>query len=155
MKRLLLAVAAVLSMAQVSAPPRVNVQDEGSAQGTARTVNCTGSGVSCSVSGGVWTINASGGGGGSANVVEASIDLGTSGHTAYQITVTGQSWVTSTSVIVCSPFATSADGQTVETYAAAHFTVQAATRVAGTGFDLWVFSPHGATGTFRFHCTGA
>jgi hypothetical protein len=145
---------ACAAFAQVSAPPRVNVQDEGTPQGSVRTVNCTGAGVTCTVSAGIWTLNAAGGAG-SANVVEASINLGSDGNLVYSFTVTGQTWVTSSSIIVCSPFATTADGQTVETYAAAMITVNAATRVAGTGFDLWVSSPHGATGIFRFHCTGA
>jgi hypothetical protein len=63
--------------------------------------------------------------------------------------------VTLTSKVVCSPFATTADGQTVETYAVAGFNVSAASLVLATGFDLWIDSPRGATGTFRFHCTGA
>lgn len=141
--------------AQVSAPTTIEVRDEGSTQGRVRALNCSGAGISCSVTSGLGTLSVSGGGSGSANVVEVSISLGTGGGMVYAVTVTGQSWVGTTSQIVCSPFATTADGQTVETYAAAMLTITAATRVAGTGFDLWVANPHGATGTFRFHCTGA
>lgn len=73
----------------------------------------------------------------------------------YRMTVTGQSWVSSTSKIVCGTFGTTADGQSIENSEAAHFTVTVSNRVAGTGFDLTVYNPHGANGTFRFHCTGA
>lgn len=44
--------------------PGVAVKDEGTAKGQATTVNCTGTGVTCSVgAGGVWTIDSSGGAG--------------------------------------------------------------------------------------------
>lgn len=45
--------------------PGVAVKDEGTLKGRAQTVNCTGAGVTCSVAGGVWTLNGSGGAGGS------------------------------------------------------------------------------------------
>lgn len=73
----------------------------------------------------------------------------------YKATVTGQAWVTATSKILCEPFGTTADGQTIETYAAAALKITAANRVAGVGFDVWVRNERGATGTFRFHCSGA
>lgn len=76
MKRLLLIVAAVASLAQVSAPPRVIVQDEGATQGTARTLNCTGAGIACTVTGSTATLNASGGGGGG-NFLDVTIDFDT------------------------------------------------------------------------------
>lgn len=91
---------------------------------------------------------------GSGNFLEVSVSLGTEGGLAYSSTVTGQAWVTASSQILCEPFATTSDGQTIETYAAAGLRATAASRVNGVGFDLWVYSPHGATGTFRFHCTG-
>lgn len=134
--------------------PGVTVQDEGTSQGRAPTLNCTGAGITCSVVSNVATLNVPGGVG-SANTVEVSINFGTSGGLVYSATVTGQAWVTATSIIVCSPFATTADGQTVETYYVSGFTLAASTRVVGVGFDLGVSSPRGATGTFRFHCTGA
>ena len=72
----------------------------------------------------------------------------------YSLTVTGQSWITSTSRIVCQPAATSADGQTVETYAVAQFDPVVSTVVAGTGFTLHVYTPVDVTGVFRFNCVG-
>jgi len=73
----------------------------------------------------------------------------------YTATITGQAWVTSSSQIICNAFATSADGQTVETYPVANLQAVASNRVVGTGFDLSITNPHGAVGTFRFHCTGS
>lgn len=144
----------VLAQAQVSAPIKVEVRNEGTSAGRVGSIDCVGAGINCTVSGDVATLSVSGGGGGGGNGVEVSIDLGTDSGLIYTATVTGQAWVTATSFIVCQPFATSADGQTVETYYAAHFTVTASTRVDGVGFDLSIFSPHGATGVFRIHCLG-
>jgi len=47
-----------------STPPGVVIQDEGVGQGRARTLNCTGAGVTCSVATGVATVNVPGGGAG-------------------------------------------------------------------------------------------
>lgn len=150
----LVAGSALPAWAQVSPAPGVQINDEAVSQGRATILNCTGAGIACSVTGTTATLNATGGSG-SANTVEVSIDLGTTGGLTFSVTVTGQSWVAADSEIVCSPFATVADGQTVETYVAAGFAVNAATRVVSTGFDLWLYNPHGATGIFRVHCTGA
>lgn len=142
------------AQAQVSAPIKVEVRDEGASQGRVGAINCTGSGITCSVSGDTATFNAAGGGGGSGNGLEVSINLGTSMGTVFSVTVTGQSWVTTSSFIACTPIAVTTDGQTVETYYAANFELVASNRVAATGFDLTVFSPYGATGIFRFNCLG-
>jgi hypothetical protein len=84
--------------------------------------------------------------------VEVSIALTDAGY--YSATVTGQSWVTTTSNIVCSPFATTADGLTDEAISAGELTVLASDRVAGTGFNVNVYSPNGLSGTVRIHCIG-
>jgi hypothetical protein len=135
----------------------VEIQDEGTIQGRVRALNCTGAGVVCSVSGitGTLDVSGGGGGGGSANIVEVSINLGTDMGWYYTTTVTGQAWVSGTSVIACSMFGTTADGQTPETIAVAGIIPTVANRVAGTGFDLSIYNPHGATGLVRAHCTGA
>jgi len=136
----------------VSTPPLL-FRDEGSNVGRAtRAVDCTGTGVTCSASAGVVTINV--GAGGSANTVEVSLAM-TGGSGFYSTTVTGQAWVTGTSKIVCGPFGTTDDGLTPEQVAVAALDVTIANRVVGTGFDLMVFNPFGSTGTHRFHCTGA
>lgn len=92
---------------------------------------------------------------GGVNAVEVSINLGSAGGLVYTTTVTGQAWVTASSSISCTPLAVSTDGLTVETVYAAGVSVVASNRVAGTGFDMTVYSPHGATGTMRFMCLGA
>jgi hypothetical protein len=75
--------------AQVSAPPSVEVQDEGISQGRVRSLNCVGAGVVCTVVGPVMVITAAGGSG-SANVAEVSVNLGTSGGEVFSVTLTGQ-----------------------------------------------------------------
>ncbi len=131
------------------------VEDEGVALTQRTTINFTGAGVSCVDSGGKTVCTISGGGAGSANVVEVSVPLGTSGGLVFSTTVTGQAWVTATSSIACTPLGLTTDGQTVETVAASGVQPIVSDRVAGTGFNLNVYSPHGATGTYRFGCTGA
>jgi hypothetical protein len=51
-------------------PPGVVIQDEGTTQGRARTLNCSGADITCSVSAGVATLNATGGAGGSFTRIE-------------------------------------------------------------------------------------
>jgi hypothetical protein len=92
------------------------------------------------------------GGAGSANAVSVSITF-TGSPGVYRATATA-GWVTSTTKLACSPQATTADGQTLETYYVAGFELTVANVVASTGFDLAVYSPRGVTGVFRFSCTG-
>lgn len=186
-------------LASGNSAPGVQVQDEGSLQGAAWRLNCTGAGIACTVSGGTATLNATGGGssplttkgdlfgrdasadarvpvgadglclkadsadaegvvwascgGGAGNFVEASIGFGDGKGLVYTVSVAA-TWVSGTSVIVCSPFATTADGLTLEQTYAAGINVAVSNRSAGVGFDLSAYSPHGASGIHRFHCTG-
>ncbi len=94
------------------------------------------------------------GGGGGGNSVEVSVNLGDGTGLIYFTTVTGQAWVTSSSRVVCQPQATTADGQTAETYYVAGLQPVVGNLVNGTGFDLAVTSPRGASGTYRFSCIG-
>lgn len=140
----------------VGPAPGIQLNDEGISQGRIQTLNCVGAGVVCTKSGvtGIATI-AGGGGAGSANVVEVSVPLGASGGLIFSTTVVGQAWVTATSTIVCSPLGVVTDGQTVETVAASGVQAVVSNRVVATGFNVNVYSPHGATGVYRFGCTGA
>lgn len=137
----------------VGPAPGVGLQDEGSTVGRIQALNCVGATIACTKSGstGVVTIT---GGAGSANGVVVSINLGAVGGLIYTVTVVGQAWVTATSAIACSPFGTTADGLTVETVMAAGIQAVTSAYVVGTGFNLSVYSPHGATGIYRFGCTG-
>ena len=130
------------------------IQDEAAGL-TARTiVNFTGAGVSCVDNAGATRTDCTiAGGSGSANVVEASIDFTDSGF--FSVVITGQTWVTATSKIVCAPFGTTVDGLTPEAIAIADLQASWSDPVVGTGFTLNVFNPAGLEGTVRFHCTGA
>jgi hypothetical protein len=162
MKRLYYILVVVLFVTQayaqggpgVGPAPGVGLNDEGVVQGRVQILNCTGAGITCSKTGVTGTLNVAGGAG-SANVVVVSINLGTGGGLIYTTTVIGQAWVTATSAIACSPFGTTADGLTPETVMAAGVQAVTSAYVVGTGFNLSVYSPHGATGTYRFGCTGA
>jgi len=48
----------------VTSVPGVQIRDEGTSQGQATKINCSGSGISCSVAGGVGTLSVAGGGAG-------------------------------------------------------------------------------------------
>lgn len=129
------------------------VQDDGTPRTQRTTVNFIGSAISCVDNGGTSTTDCTvSAGGGSGNFLE--ISLAVSG-TFTSATITGQAWVTASSVVVCSSFGTTADGNSPETAALASFSTSVSSRVAGTGFTFQVFSPNGAEGTFRFHCTGS
>ena len=87
--------------AQVSAPINIQVQDEGAAQGGARTINCTGAGITCSVAGVTATFNAAGGsGGGNFAIVTIEVTDNVVGL-VYTAVATGLTWVAANSVIVC------------------------------------------------------
>lgn len=88
------------------------------------------------------------------NVVETSVAI-TSLGSYFTATVTGQSWVTASSVIVCAVLGTDADGLTAETIAVATPRATVANRVVGTGYDLLIANPYGLEGTVRVQCTGA
>ena len=110
-----------------------------------------------SVSGGGLVCTADAGGGGSANVVAITVDFG-SGSDSATATVTGQAWVTGTSVIVCSPSLVAVGTRSEGDEDALIEGLEAATysRVAGTGFSLKAWVARGrAYGQFVFHCTGA
>jgi len=91
--------------------------------------------------------------GGSGNLVETSIDTGTGLGTFYSTVVTGQSWVVYGSKIQCG-IAGSADGGTHELIAVAHLTISVAAIVPGTGFTVFIYSPHGLAGVVRVICSG-
>lgn len=151
----ILVLSAFAVFAQVGPAPGIQLQDEGLGLGRIQILNCVGAGVVCTKSGATGTATISGGGSGSANVVQVSVSLGTGNGLFYSATVIGQAWVTGTSIIACSPFGTTADGQTPETVTVAAVIPTVANLVNGVGFDLMIYTPYGASGTYRFNCTGA
>lgn len=94
----------------------------------------------------------SGGVGGGGNFGEATVTLGDG--LVYQTTVTGQAWVTSTSIIVATVVPNTASN-TVEATIAAGLSLIIANRVVGDGFDIYVHNPHGLTGDIDVHFTGS
>ncbi len=84
---------------------------------------------------------------------ETSMTL-TNGAGWFTTTVTGATWVTTSSKITCEVLGTTADNLTPETITAAQLQVTIANRVLATGFDLQVFNPNGLDGVIRVHCIG-
>ena len=132
------------------------IQEDGVPLIQRQDLNFTGTGVTCSDVGGVTQCNIPGSSG-SGNFVEVSVDFGT-GNTNVSTTVTGQSWVTSTSKIICSPtmLSTSDRAEGAEDAIIEGITVAVHSRSAGTGFTLSAAAAQGrAYGAYKIHCTGA
>ena len=66
--------------------PGVVTQDEGTTQGRARTLNCSGADITCSVSVGVATLNATGGAGGSFTGIEVDFDSINTAYANFSVT---------------------------------------------------------------------
>lgn len=152
--------AALLVGGGYSPAPGLPVVDEATPIGRAQSLVMVGAGVSCANVLGVVTCTVTGGGGpGGANVVEAEVDFGASpGRDTASVVVTGQSWVTATSVIVCSAtmFATSDRADGAEDAVIEGIVAAVHTRIVSTGFTI-VASPRvgRAVGSYKVHCTGA
>lgn len=84
----------------------------------------------------------------------ATVDFGanTDDGTA-SVTVTGQSWVRSTSVIVATPYGSTADHEEGDA-AIEGVSACIANIVPGVGFDVFAFSANGSSGTYKFSCLG-
>ena len=83
--------------------------------------------------------------GGSGNACTCTVDFGTD-DTDASVVVTGQSWVTASSVIVCSVLGEDARIQSI--------TANVDTLVNGVGFTVHAHAPEGASGTFTVNCIG-
>jgi len=134
------------------------VQDEATPLTARTTINFTGAGVACVDNAGATRTDCtiSGGGSGSANVV--GVDVTFNGPVASTI-VTGQTWVTPTSKVVCSPqwASSTSAANTAEVHLVAGMSFMVTDLVNATGFTLYAYDPHyvGLSGTFHFSCTGA
>ena len=113
----------------------------------------TGSMLKICTASNTWTDYSSLVSGSSTNSLEVSIAI-TADGSFFSTTVTGQTWVTAGSEIVCTPFGTTADGLTVEAVTIGQLDFTVSDKVVGTGFNLNVFSPNGLEGTVRAHCIG-
>lgn len=97
------------------------------------------------------------GGAGSSNFVEVEVDFGASGNDTASTTVTGQSWVTGTSKVLCTPtmLSTTDRDEGAEDVLIEDIDVAIHTRVVSTGFTVTAHAGQGITfGKFKFHCTG-
>lgn len=96
------------------------------------------------------------GGGGSGNFVEVDIDFGAGAPLATAV-VTGQTWVSGSTRIVCAPtmVATSTRAEGEDDAVAERLVVATHSRVAGVGFTVVAAPSKGlAYGVFKVHCTG-
>ena len=118
-----------------------------------RCVRTDGSGNLIVASGDCPSGDTTGGGSFSGGSVDTTIAV-TSKGMYFTATVTGQTWVTTSSEIICNPFGTTADSLTPETVAVSNPRVTVSDRVAGTGFTIHVANPYGLEGTLRVHCVG-
>lgn len=119
---------------------RTIIQDEGVQQGAVNTINAVGAGVSATVSGGVASLNISGGGGGggtTVNVGTTTVNFGAfPGASDATVAVTGQAGITGTSLIKAwiHPVATS--DHSADEHLAESILAFAHSIVAGTGFSI-------------------
>jgi hypothetical protein len=107
----------------------------------------------CDGTGGTWQALPYAGGP-QVNYVQPSITM-TGGPGLYSVPVTGQTWVTSSSKIACTPSGTTADGLTPEQVALESLSATVGSLSPGIGFTLYVSNLNGSFGTFRYNCVGA
>lgn len=70
------------------------------------------------------------------NYVQTLVDFGPSDSDLAQTTVTGQTWVTANSIIVCGPAAIQSPDHSPEEYALEGIVAYATNLVPGVGFDV-------------------
>ncbi len=97
----------------------------------------------------------SGSGGG--NYLQVEVDFGFSagneGDIA-RVTVTGQSWVTAGSVILCNPFGGATADHSPDDAIVEGLVAYAENVVAGVGFDVVVYAPQNSWGKYLVNVTG-
>src|SRR5271156_3037743 len=89
----------------------------------------------------------------SGHFVQATVDFGTDGSTA-TTTVTGQTWVTSGSVILCNPFGGTTSDHGPEDALVEGLVAYASNLVPGVGFDVQVYAPQNTFGQYLVNATG-
>ena len=126
----------------------ITLQDEGVDQGRVQKLNCTGAGVTCSKSGAVGTINATGGSG-SFSISEAEIDFGNS-----EVFFDGVFTVVDASINSAHRLLVNQSGEapTGKDEDENEMDALALRAVAGTGqFTLYVTCHEGCHGTFKIN----
>lgn len=131
---------------------RIQLQDEGTTQGPVNKLNCTGTGVTCSVSGTTGTINATGGTGSFA-ITEAEIDFGDSSVYFDGVFTVTDAAIASTHKIIALQSGAAATGRDEDENEMDSLELRA---VAGTGqFTLYVTCYEGCHGKFKVNYTYA
>lgn len=94
---------------------------------------------------------------GSGNTESAEVNFGgASDPEEFSATVTvAATWVTGTSIIVCSPAAIATADHDPDDYAAEGITAYATNQVAGVGFDIIASAPNGTWGRYIIHAIGS
>lgn len=153
--------AGVLSVLSLSVLVGHYIQDEGVARPVRQGgTNFIGAGVSCvDNAGSVRTdCTIAGGGGGGGNAVSVTLAFGADGSDTASTVVTGQAWVTGTSIIACAPTLLASSPWRIagsEDAVIEGLVVAIHTRVAGTGFTLTGGPRLGrAIGDYIVHCIG-
>ncbi len=90
--------------------------------------------------------------GGSGNSVTVDVDFGASFTDKAQVVVTGQTWVTTTSEIICQVLCPS-DSDPDELYML-NIRPVVSSLVNGTGFTLTLYSEQEAKGIYKVMCVG-
>lgn len=94
---------------------------------------------------------------GSGNFLQVQVDFGFSAGNEGDIartTVTGQAWVTSSSVILCNPFAGATTDHAADDAIVEGLVAFAENLVVGVGFDVVAFAPQNSWGKYLVNVTG-
>ena len=96
-------------------------------------------------------------GGGGGYLLQVEVDFGFSSGNEGDIartTVTGQAWVTPSSVIICNPFAGATPDHSGDEVVAEGLVAYAENLVTGVGFDVVAYAPSGTWGRYYINAIG-
>ena len=93
-------------------------------------------------------------GSGGINLLQVTIDFGSTRSDMAHVTVSGISWVTTNSIIVATPVAKSGYN-TIEEVLLEELHVTIGNLVAGVGFDIYVYAPRSTSGQYNINILGA
>lgn len=94
---------------------------------------------------------------GSGNFLQVEVDFGFSSGNEGDIartTVTGQSWVTGSSVILCNPFGGATADHSPDDAIVEGLVAYAENIVVGVGFDVVAYAPQNTWGRYLINVTG-
>lgn len=89
-----------------------------------------------------------------ANVGQSTVNFGAAPSDMASLVVTGQAWVTLSSIIVAMPADTSADHLSSEELLIEQLHVTISDLVLGTGFTIRVHAPNKTTGQYKINWMG-